>query len=435
MFYYFYRLPSSSYDYIRRLSIQTGYPPLNKYIIRQSSRYALLALTVTNMSSPPTSTSDTPDVTETAVKRRPTAKKSANQERPEEGAPTQKEMPTTYHYKPTEKDQLKIVSWNICSLNSSIKKGMINYILAEQPDIICLQETKLQTTPTTLAAAGLAQLSYTYTYFACSTVQKGYSGTAIFSRVKPSSVAYGLPETDEAKCTEGRSITLEFDHFYLVACYVPNAGSQLVRLDRRQRWDRAMQQYLRRLDKEKPVIWCGDLNVCHHEMDLARPDSNHRSAGFTDEERVGLSNILGISPPPDVASNIANELADKDITSEATGQFVDYVGWRLDYFIASTRLLPRVLASEIRDEAYGASDHVPIMLLLDIKDWSMTQATTTDAAAATIGNTADNETTRIIIAATNKTVIKSAKPVNALTSWLKKPESTSTASSTSFESK
>jgi exodeoxyribonuclease III len=102
------------------------------------------------------------------------------------------------------------------------------------------------------------------------------AGTAIFSRVKPSSVAYGLPETDEAKCTEGRTITLGFDQFYLVAGYVPNAGSQLVRLDRRQKWDRAMQQYLRRLDKEKPVIWCGDLNVCHHEMDIARPDNNRR---------------------------------------------------------------------------------------------------------------------------------------------------------------
>jgi hypothetical protein len=114
------------------------------------------------------------DVTEATAKRRSITKRTANQETPEEGAPTQKEMPTKYHYKPTEKDQLKIVSWNICSLNSSIKKGMIDYILAEQPDIICLQETKLKTTPATLAAVGLAQLNYLYTYFACSTVQKGY---------------------------------------------------------------------------------------------------------------------------------------------------------------------------------------------------------------------------------------------------------------------
>ncbi|RKP23689.1 Endonuclease/exonuclease/phosphatase, partial [Syncephalis pseudoplumigaleata] len=285
------------------------------------------------------------------------------------GAPTQKEMPNRYEYAAAEKDQLKIVSWNICSLNASVKKGMGKYILGEKPDILCLQETKLQTAPATLAAAGLAELDYPYTYFACSTVQKGYAGTAILSRYKPESVAYGLPETDEAQCTEGRTITLEFRHFYLVACYVPNAGSQLVRLDRRQKWDRAMRQYLRRLDANKPVVWCGDLNVCHREMDIARPDNNRRSAGFTDEER---------------------QLADADATADpALAPFVDtwrqlhphnrrytyfsyrfncrskYMGWRLDYFIASRRLLERVLASEIRDEVYGASDHVPIMLLLD----------------------------------------------------------------------
>jgi hypothetical protein len=165
---------------------------------------------------------------------------------------------------------------------------------------------------------------------------------------------------------------------------------------------------------------------------------------------VGFSNILGVAPPSDVSSKVISELADKDITADTTGQFVDtwrhlhpnnrrysyfsyrfncrakYIGWRLDYFITSTRLLARVLASEIRDEAYGASDHVPIMLLLDIKDWSMTQG---DTAATT----ADNETTRVVIAASNKTVIKSGKPVSTLTSWLKKPVSTSASSPSEAE--
>ncbi|KAI9596208.1 Endonuclease/exonuclease/phosphatase [Syncephalis fuscata] len=328
------------------------------------------------------------NTTDTVAKRRFVGKKSPNQDKPEEGAPMQREMPTSYKYERAKIDQLKIVSWNICSLNSS-------------PDIICLQETKLQKAPITLAAAGLDKLKHEYKYFACSTVQKGYAGTAVLSNIKPESVVYGLVDTDEAQCTEGRTITLEFKHFYLVACYVPNAGAQLVRLDRRQKWDKMMLRYLRQLETKKPVVWCGDLNVCHNEIDLARPDSNHRSAGFTDEERIGFSNILGVDPPSDIsAAAIAKykESANDDLTSETAtkpAEFIDtwrhlhpdsrrysyfsfrfgcrpkYLGWRLDYFITSKTLLPRVLASEIRDEVYGASDHVPIMLLLDTKGWSM----------------------------------------------------------------
>ncbi|RKP10385.1 Endonuclease/exonuclease/phosphatase [Thamnocephalis sphaerospora] len=318
------------------------------------------------------------------AKRRPAGRTCGNQVQPAAGAPTQTTMPSTYAYTPQPEGTLKIVSWNICSMNASVKKGMEAYVCAEQPDIICLQETKLQKAPASLAAAGLGMLDYPYTYYACSTVQKGYSGTAVFSRVKPLAATYGLTDTAEAGCTEGRTITLEFDTYFLVACYVPNAGNKLVRLSRRQQWDREMRAYLRRLEQRKPVVWCGDLNVSHAEIDLARPDSNHRTAGFTDEEREGFSDILGANDAGeatmiDTWRHLHPDERRYSYFSFRFGCRPKYLGWRLDYFVVSASLLPRVLASEIRDEVYGASDHVPIMLLLDSKDWNLSVAKTARA--------------------------------------------------------
>ncbi|RKP33709.1 Endonuclease/exonuclease/phosphatase, partial [Dimargaris cristalligena] len=192
------------------------------------------------------------------------------------------------------------------------------------------------------------------------------AGTAIFSKVKPLSVSYGLKPTklDE----EGRAITLEFDDFFLVACYVPNAGDKLVRLDFRQEWDRAMNEYLTKLEETKPIVWTGDLNVAHQRWDLSRPDTNERSAGFTIEERNGFSAILNADPPRiDTFRHLyPEEKSAKSFT------FFSYrfqcrekrLGWRLDYFVVSQQLLPQVVDVTVRSECYGASDHVPVVMWL-----------------------------------------------------------------------
>ncbi|KAI8318927.1 hypothetical protein GQ54DRAFT_299731 [Martensiomyces pterosporus] len=277
--------------------------------------------------------------------------------------PTNKTMPTDYSFiKPAPKDCYKLVSYNVNSLPAACKKGFKEYVKAEDPDLICVQETKVNQPMAFL----LSKAQYPYQYWHCSKTKKGYAGTAVFSKIKPLQVSYGLEPRDMD--TEGRVISLEFDSFHFVGCYVPNAGEKLVRLDRRMKWDVCMGDHLTGLEKTKPVVYAGDLNVAHHEIDLARPDTNKRSAGFTIEERDGFTAILNGAEPPrvDVFRKLNPEARVEGYTyfGYRANSRERSVGWRLDYFVVSGSLMPRVSDMVVRNECYGASDHVPIVLYL-----------------------------------------------------------------------
>ncbi|KAJ1925151.1 hypothetical protein IWQ60_004748 [Tieghemiomyces parasiticus] len=277
--------------------------------------------------------------------------------------PTNKEMPSSYDYPPTPEDQWKLVTFNVNSLPAAVKKGFKAYVAAEQPTVLCVQETKVNEPMAFL----MDRKSFPYQYWSSPTNgKKGYSGTAVFSKVKPLSVRYGMkPSTMD---DEGRVITLEFDDFFLINCYTPNAGDKLVRLPYRQEWDRTMNTYLTSLEATKPFVYTGDLNVAHQRWDLSRPDTNTRSAGFTIEERDGFSAILGTEPPRvDTFRHLYPEEKSARCYTFFSYRFMcraKKLGWRLDYFVASQQLLPRVVDVRVRSECYGASDHVPLVMWL-----------------------------------------------------------------------
>jgi exodeoxyribonuclease III len=266
-------------------------------------------------------------------------------------------LPPLVPYLPAPPGHLKIVSFNIVSVAASLRNGLKRYVDAEDPDVLCLQETKVHANavPMRLLPA------YPHEYWCCSE-KKGYSGTAVFSKLRPLAVTYGLPQPEHN--TEGRAITVEYESFILVNTYVPNAGQRLVRLAYRQRWNADLLAYLRELDTRKPVVWVGDLNVAHTPIDLARPKANTHSAGFTEEERRDMSAAL--------AAGFVDTFRhfNPDVPHKYTywgyrhNAHARNLGWRLDYAVVSQRLLPRVRDSAIRAEAYGASDHVPIVLTL-----------------------------------------------------------------------
>ena len=217
---------------------------------------------------------------------------------------------------------MKLVSWNVNGLRACLGKGFLDYCAHENADVICLQETKLQPEQAVFELDGYHRYFY-------SAEKKGYSGTAILTKQAPLSVQYGLGL--DAHDHEGRLITAEYPEFYLVCCYTPNSQDGLKRLPYRMEWEDALRAYLLRLDAEKPVVYCGDLNVAHEEIDIKNPKANRQNAGFSDEERAKENNA----------------------------------GWRIDYFIVSERLLPRVLSSEIRTDVFG-SDHCPVVLELTV---------------------------------------------------------------------
>jgi len=254
--------------------------------------------------------------------------------------------------------EMKIVSYNVGSLNASLKKGFKNYLEAENPDIICIQETKLNA-----PSHEISKKDYPYQYWTFSTVKKGYSGCAVFSKIKPLDVQYGIgcAKFDD----EGRNLVLEFEKYYLIATYVPNAGNNLVRLDFKQEYSATIEKFFEKLEKKKPIIWAGDLNVSHQKIDLAKPDSNLRSAGFTIEERTDFSRILSSKPP---RIDTFRHFHPKDQTysyfSYRFNCHAKNIGWRLDYFVVSEKLLPQIKDSVIRTKCYGASDHVPICLIM-----------------------------------------------------------------------
>jgi len=250
---------------------------------------------------------------------------------------------TDFDFEPidTEKE-MKIVSYNVGSLNASLKKGFKNYLEAENPDIICIQETKVNA-PT----HDISRKDYPYQYWTFSTVKKGYSGCAVFSKIKPLSVEYGIgcAKFDD----EGRNLVLEFENYYLIATYVPNAGNKLVRLDFKQEYSSTIEKFFKKLEEKKPIIWAGDLNVAHQKIDLAKPDSNLRSAGYTIEERTDFTRILSSNPP---RIDTFRHFHPKDqIYSYFSYRFnchAKNIGWRLDYFVVSEKLLPQIKDSLIR---------------------------------------------------------------------------------------
>lgn len=250
---------------------------------------------------------------------------------------------------------MKIISWNVNGFRAVLGKGFEDFFRASDADIFCIQETKMQPGQADFAPEGY----YSYWY---SAEKKGYSGTAVFTKREPISVKYGLgiPEHD----TEGRAITLEFPEFYLLCVYTPNAQRELARLSYRMEWEDALREYIVSLDKVKPVVYCGDLNCAHCEIDLKNPKTNHFSAGFSDEERGKFTELLSAGFC-DSFRTLYPEKVEYTWWSYMYGAREKNIGWRIDYFVVSKRLMPSVSDSVILGEVMG-SDHCPVAIDLEI---------------------------------------------------------------------
>lgn len=249
---------------------------------------------------------------------------------------------------------MKLISWNVNGLRACVQKGFLEYFKEVDADIFCIQESKLQQGQIDLDLEGYEQ----YWNYA---EKKGYSGTAIFTKKKPLSVAYGLGIEEHDK--EGRVITLEFDDFYMITVYTPNSQNELARLPYRMTWEDAFRDYLKKLEENKPVIVCGDLNVAHKEIDLKNPATNRKNAGFTDEEREKFTKLL--------ESGFIDTF--RYFNPELTGAYSwwsyrfnarkNNAGWRIDYFVVSEALKDRLVSADIHKDTMG-SDHCPVELVI-----------------------------------------------------------------------
>ena len=251
---------------------------------------------------------------------------------------------------------MRLISWNVNGLRACVGKGFLDFFNEIRADAVCLQETKMQPDQLTLELEG-------YQQYWNSAVKKGYSGTAVFTKMPPLSVKNGMdiPEHDN----EGRVITCEFEKFYLVTVYTPNAQSELARLDYRMTWDDAFREFLLELDAKKPVIVCGDMNVAHKEIDLKNPGPNRGSAGFTDEEREKFTKLLD--------SGFTDTF--RHLHPDLTGAYSwwsyrfkarqNNAGWRIDYFLVSDRIKDKIVTASILPEVMG-SDHCPVMLEIEL---------------------------------------------------------------------
>ena len=248
---------------------------------------------------------------------------------------------------------MKLVSWNVNGLRACITKGFDEVFKNLNADIFCIQETKMQEDQA-------ESISYDgYYKYMNSAEKKGYSGTAIFTKLKPLSVTYGIGVEEHDK--EGRIITLEYDKFFLVNCYTPNSKRELERLDYRMTWEDEIRKYLNVLNEKKPVIYCGDLNVAHNEIDIKNPKTNHFSAGFTDNEREKMTKLLD-SGYIDTYRYLYPHEADRYTWwSYMRNSRQKNVGWRIDYFIVSNNLKNEIKEACIHSDIFG-SDHCPIEL-------------------------------------------------------------------------
>jgi exodeoxyribonuclease-3 len=250
---------------------------------------------------------------------------------------------------------MKLVSWNVNGLRACVKKGFNEYFKETDADIFCIQETKLQESQISL------DLGEEYTQYWNYAIKKGYSGTAVFTKLKPLSVSYGLGEDTEE--SEGRIITLEFDTFYLVNVYTPNARRDLSRLPLRLEWEERFRSYLQHLDTHKPVITCGDLNVAHREIDIKNWKSNLNNSGFTPEERDKMTRLLDAGFIDTFRHLYPDKTDAYSWWSNMPGVRAKNVGWRIDYFLASSRLDALVVDAHIDCFVLG-SDHCPVILTI-----------------------------------------------------------------------
>ena len=250
---------------------------------------------------------------------------------------------------------MKFVSWNVNGLRACIEKNFIDIFKDFDADIFALQETKMHPSQAEVITDG-------YFQYWNSAEKKGYSGTAVFTKKEPISVSYGIGIPDHDK--EGRVITLEFENFFFVTCYTPNSQNELARLDYRMEWEDSFRGYLKKLDKQKPVVLCGDLNVAHREIDLKNPKTNRRNAGFTDEEREKMTQLLDSG----FVDSFRYLYPDKEgIYSWWSYRFQarqKNAGWRIDYFILSERLSDKLKEAEIHTDILG-SDHCPVSVVID----------------------------------------------------------------------
>ena len=250
---------------------------------------------------------------------------------------------------------MKFISWNVNGFRACLNKGFEEFFNNEDADFFCIQETKMQPDQADFKPDGYYQYWY-------SAEKKGYSGTAIFAKHEPISVWYGL-DIDKHD-HEGRAITLEYDNFYLLCVYTPNSQRELARLDYRQEWEDDLREYIKSLDSTKPVIYCGDLNVAHEEIDLKNPKTNHHSAGCTDEERNKFTELLN-SGFRDTFRTLYPEKVEYSWWSYMFHAREKNVGWRIDYFVVSDRIMPKVKDSKIYTQIMG-SDHCPVGIEIDI---------------------------------------------------------------------
>ena len=251
---------------------------------------------------------------------------------------------------------MKFISWTVNGLRACMQKGFMDFFEDVDADFFCLQETKLQEGQITMDLPG-------YFQYWCYAQKKGYSGTAIFAKHAPLRVSYGVgvPELDD----EGRMITLEYETFYLITCYTPNAQRELARLDHRMKWDAAFRDYIRSLDQSKCILVCGDLNVAHKEIDLKNPSSNRGSAGFSDEERESFSQLL----------NCGLTDSFRHLNPDTTGAYTwwsymfkarqNNAGWRIDYFLVSDHARNAITDAPIYSAVLG-SDHCPVGLTIEL---------------------------------------------------------------------
>lgn len=250
---------------------------------------------------------------------------------------------------------MKFISWNVNGLRACVQKGFLDFFTSIDADFFCIQESKLQAGQIDLDLPGYHQ----YWNYA---EKKGYSDTAIFAKNEPLSVSYGIGIEEHDR--EGRVITLEYDNFYLVTCYTPNSQNELKRLPYRMQWEDDFREYLNTLDAKKPVVLCGDLNVAHNEIDLKNPKTNRKNAGFSDEERAKMTELLG--------SGFTDTFRYFYPDAEGIYSWWSYrfkareknAGWRIDYFLVSSRFVDRVKSASILSDVFG-SDHCPVMIEIE----------------------------------------------------------------------
>ena len=255
---------------------------------------------------------------------------------------------------------MKLISWNVNGLRAVVNKGFKEFFKEIDADIFCIQETKMQEAQ---LDENILEIFEGYNAYWNSAEKKGYSGTAIFTKQKPLNVTYGIGKEEHDK--EGRVITLEFEKFYMVNIYTPNSKRELERLDYRQLWEDEIRAYLLKLKENKPIVMCGDLNVAHTEIDLKNPKTNRKNAGFTDEERAKMTELLN--------AGFVDTYRYKYPEVEGKYSWWSYMfhareknaGWRIDYFIVSENLKDKIEDAKILDDIYG-SDHCPVELDLNI---------------------------------------------------------------------